>query len=191
MGLVTTSDLKKGVHIELEGDPYAVVDMEKHAPTARGGKTLIRVKIRNLKTGQLIEKAFKPGDTFPEPDLEKDEGTYSYATADAYVFLNSETYEPIEVPKEIGGDEARFLLEGMLVKVRRFKGQVISVELPQYVELKVESVVPGAKGDTASRTVMTEATLENGVVVMVPLFIKPGERIRIDPRTGEFRERAG
>lgn len=189
MALLTPSDFKRGVYIELEDAPYRVVDLEKHAPTARGGKTLIRVKIRNLKTGQLFDRAFKPDDTFSEPDLERQDATYSYGTPDTYVFMDTTSYEQVEVPRDMVGDEARFMLEGMAVKVQRYRGEVISVELPQYVEMTVQSVVPGTKGDTSSRVVLTEATLENGALLMVPLYIKAGERVRLDPRTAEFRER--
>ena len=190
MALLTPADFKRGLCIELEGQPYKVVDLEKHAPTGRGGKTLLRVRLKNLRTGQTLERAFKPADTFAEPDLERREATFSYGTADAHVFLDAETYEPLEVPHAIVGDEGRFLQDGMAVKVQRYKGELISVELPAYVEVVVRSVVPGARGDTASRAVTTQATLENGVELDVPLYIKDGDLVRVDPRTGEFRERA-
>ncbi|MEW5855405.1 MAG: elongation factor P [Myxococcota bacterium] len=191
MSVIETSEFKRGVHIELDGEPYTIVDIEKQAPTARGGKTLVRVKVRNMKSGQLLDKAFKAGDVFKEPDLAREDTTYSYETPEAFVFMNTETYEQVEVPREILGDEGRFLQEGMVVRLRRFNGVVISAELPQYVDCTVSSVVPGARGDTASRSVTTEATLENGVKLQVPLYIKAGDRVRVDPKTGEFRERAG
>jgi elongation factor P len=190
MGLITTADLRRGVHLELEGDPYTVVEMEKHAPTARGGKTLIRVKVRNLKTGQLINRAFKAGETFGEPDLERQDATFTYRTHDALVFMDSQTFEQLEVPATVLGDEARFVSIGLAVRIRRYRGEVIAVELPQYVDWLVQSVVPGTRGDTANRAVTTEATLQNGETLQVPLYIRPGDRVRVDPKTGEFRERA-
>jgi elongation factor P len=190
MALLTPSDFKRGTQVEIDGEPFAVVDMEKQSPTARGGKTLVRVRIRNLRTGQLLERAFKPSDTFKEPDLERQDATYSYDTQEAVVFLDVASYESVEVPRDILGDEVRFLTDGMSVKLRRFNGQVIGAELPQYVEATVESVLPGARGDTASRAVTTEATLTNGVKLQVPLYVKAGDRVRVDPKTAEFRDRA-
>jgi elongation factor P len=189
MGLITTGDFRKGVHLELDGEPFTIVETEKHSPTARGGKTLIRVKLRNLKTGQLVDKAIKAGEAFPEPDLEVQSAAFSYATPDAMVFLDQESFEPLEVPRDLLGDEARFVTDGLAVKVRRYNGQIIAVELPQYVDMEVDSVVPGAKGNTASGSVTTEATLVGGVTLAVPLYIKAGDRVRVDPRTGEFRSR--
>lgn len=190
MAILTPGDFRKNTHIELDGDPYAVVDLEKQAPTARGGKTLVRVKIRNLRTGQLLERAFKPTETFKEPDLERQDTTYSYETPEALVFLDAETYEPVEVSRDILGDQAAYLSEGLPVRLRRFNGVVIAAELPQYVDMTVSSVLPGARGDTASRSVTTEATLNNGLTLQVPLYIKAGDRIRVDPKTGEYRDRA-
>jgi elongation factor P len=190
MGLVNTSDFRRGVHIEVEGEPYTLVEVEKHGPTGRGGKTLVRVKMRNIKTGQLVDRAIKAGESFPEPDLEEQAATFSYASPDALTFLDAATYEPVEVPRELFGDEVIFITDGLGVKVRRYNGQIIAVELPQYVDLRVESVVPGTRGNTASGSVTTPATLEGGAVVDVPLFIKAGDRVRVDPREGTFRERA-
>ena len=190
MGLVNTSEFRRGVHIEVEGEPYTVVDVEKHGPTGRGGKTLVRVKLRNIKTGQLVERGIKGGESFPEPDLEQQDATYSYATPETLTFLDATTYEPLEVPREMVGDEVAFITDGLAVKVRRYNGQIIAVELPQYVVMTVESVVPGARGNTASGSVTTQATLEGGAVIDVPLFIKAGDRVRVDPRTATFRERA-
>ena len=189
MGLVNTADFRKGVHLEMEGDPYTIVEMEKHAPTARGGKTLVKVKLRNLKTGQLVDRAIKAGENFPEPDLEQQNATYSYSTSDAMVFLDTESFEPLEVSTTLLGDEARFVTDGLAVKVRRYRGQIIAVELPQYVDMRVDSVVPGTRGNTASGSVTTEATLVGGVTLDVPLYIKAGDLVRVDPRTGEFRSR--
>ena len=111
------------------------------------------------------------------------------AIEDAMVFLDQESYEPLEVPKQMLGDEARFVTDGLPVKVRRYNGQIIAVELPQYVDMKVDSVLPGTRGNTASGSVTTEATLVGGVTLDVPLYIKQGDLVRVDPRTGEFRSR--
>ncbi|MBI5496128.1 MAG: elongation factor P [Deltaproteobacteria bacterium] len=191
MGLLTTADLRKNVSLELDGEPYAVVEVEKHAPTARGGKTLIRVKLRNLRTRQLVDRTFKAGEAFAEPDLASQQAAFSYATPEALVFLDQESFETVEVPREVLGDEAAYVTEGLLVSVRRFNGQIIAVELPQYVELVVDSVLPGARGNTAAGSVTTQATLQGGVTAQVPLYIKAGDRVRVDPRTGEFRDRVG
>jgi elongation factor P len=186
--VIDTQDFKKGTWIELDGKPYAVVEVNKHAPTARGGKTLVKCKLRNLLDQSQLAKEFKSGEMFNQPDLRRRPVTFLYKAGENYAFMDIESYDQFELPVEKLNGQEGYLLDGLEVKAIYYNDAMVSIEVPQYVEMEVVSVEPGARGDTSGK-VTTPATMPTGLVIAVPLYIKPGERIRINTVTGEFQDR--
>ncbi|MBF0361407.1 MAG: elongation factor P [Oligoflexia bacterium] len=182
-----TTDFRKGLKIELEGKPYIIVDFQHVNPGK--GSAFVRTKMKNLETGQVIEKTFKAGiDTAKRPDMEERQMEYMYSDQDGYHFLDQGNYESIHLTKDQAGDAADYFKEGIKLHILFFNGRPISVELPNFVNLRVKQTDPGLKGDTASGG-MKKAMMETGLQVNVPLFIKEGELLKIDTRTGEYVER--
>lgn len=182
-----TTDFRKGLKIELEGKPYIIVEYMHVNPGK--GSAFVRTKLKNLMTGQVLEKTFKAGvDTANRPDLEEREMEYMYSDADGYNFMDQTTYESIHLANDQVGDNKHYLQEGIKLKVLYFNNLPISLELPNFVFLKVEETDPGLKGDTASGG-MKKAIMETGLQVNVPLFIKTNEVLKIDTRNGEYVER--
>jgi elongation factor P len=182
--------VKRKMYFEFEGAPYHCLDVEISTPTARGGQTLVRLKMRNLLTRAVFDKTFRAGDKFQEPDLVVDPATYLYSDSAGYHFMDSETFETLTVGASIVGDDRRLLADNLLVQIQKFNGRPIGVQLPPHVELKVASTEPGVRGDTASGGVTKVATLETGLEIRVPLFIKEGEKVRVHTETREFAGRA-
>ena len=187
--MITTSDFKRGVQFEWEGEPYTIIDVETRTPSARGAATLVTVKARNAISGQLLQKTWKSGEKFKEPDLEKKKVQYLYPESDGFVFMDMENYEQFSLGEDFLGDGAKFLTEILELLALVFNSKVVGVELPQFVTLKVTDVAPGARGDTASGVVTTPATTEGGLTIQVPLFVRNGDKIRVDTRTGDFKDR--
>jgi elongation factor P len=188
--LIEAIDIKRKMFFELDDTPYLCLDVEISTPTARGGQTLIRLKMRNLKTRAVFDKTFKASDKFKEPDLTEVPASYLYSDADASYFMDQESYETVALRGEMLGDAKDFLVDGFVVQLQLFNGNVIGVQMPQHVELTITYTEPGIRGDTASGNVTKPATLETGIEVRVPLFIKEGERIRVNTETREFVGRA-
>jgi elongation factor P len=182
--------VKRKMYFEFEGAPYHCLDVEVSTPTARGGQTLVRLKMRNLLTRSVFDKTFKAGDKFQEPDLVVDPATYLYSDSVGYHFMDQETFETLTVGTSIVGDDRLLLADNLLVQIQKFNGRPIGVQLPPHVELKVASTEPGVRGDTASGGVTKAATLETGLEIRVPLFIKEGEKVRVHTETREFAGRA-
>jgi elongation factor P len=182
--------VKRKMYFEFEGAPYHCLDVEVSTPTARGGQTLVRLKMRNLLTRAVFDKTFKAGDKFQEPDLVVDPATYLYSDSVGYHFMDQETFETLTVGTSIVGDDRLLLADNLLVQIQKFNGRPIGVQLPPHVELKVASTEPGVRGDTASGGVTKAATLETGLEIRVPLFIKEGEKVRVHTETREFAGRA-
>ncbi|HNV02653.1 MAG TPA: elongation factor P [Vicinamibacterales bacterium] len=178
-------DLKRKMFFEFEDTPYLCLDVERSTPTARGGQTLVRVKMRNLKTRAVFDKTFKAGEKFREPDLVQSPASYLYSDAAGSHFMDQETYETITLQGDMLGDALDFLVDGQLVQIQMFNGNAIGLQLPPHVELTVIDAEPGARGDTAAGNVTKRATLETGVEVRVSLFIKVGERVKINTETRE------
>lgn len=182
-----TTDFRKNLKIELEGKPYIIVDF-KHVNPGKGS-AFVRTRIKNLETGQVLEKTFKAGvDTAQKPDLEEREMEYTYSDPDGYNFMDQDTYESVHLHHEYVGDAKDYLQEGIKLQILYFNERPISLELPNFVELKVAETDPGLKGDTAAGGTK-KAILETGLQVNVPLFIEEGEVLKIDTRTGEYVER--
>lgn len=188
--LLDAIDIKRKMYFEFENTPYYCLDVEVSTPTARGGQTLVRLKMRNLLTRAVFDKTFKAGEKFKESDLETVETSYLYSDVDGSYFLDQTTFETIMLAKEKLGDALEFLVDGTIVRLDKFNGNPIGIELPQQVELKVEYTEPAIKGSTASGGATKPATLETGLQIRVPFFIEPGEVVKVYTETREFAGRA-
>lgn len=178
------------MYFEFEGAPYHCLDVDVSKPTARGGQTLVRLKMRNLLTRAVFDKTFKAGDKFREPDLEMVGASYLYQDGNGYHFMDQETFETLTLGPEIVGDDRQLLVDNVMVQVQKYNGGPIGVQFPPHVELTVTSTEPGVRGDTASGGVTKVATLETGLEIRVPLFIKEGEKVKVHTETREFAGRA-
>jgi elongation factor P len=166
------------------------MDAEISTPTARGGQTLVRLKMRNLLTSAVVDKTFKAGDKFKEPDLQLVPVSYLYSDGDGSYFLDQDNFETLTLPAEVVGNALELLVEGALLHLHKYNGNPISLQLPMFVELEVSDVEPAVRGDTSSGSGTKRATLETGFQIRVPLFIKPGEKIKVTTETREFSGRA-
>ena len=184
---VSTADFRKGLKIELEGEPYIITDF-LHVKPGKGG-AFIRTKLKSLVTGNVIDRTFRSGEKVQTPSLEEKTMQYLYHEGDAYHFMDSGTYEQFTLSGELLGSDSNFLQENVEVEILFHNGQPIGVELPLFVELRIVQTEPGVKGDTASGGTKP-ATLETGAVIQVPLFLNEGDVIKVDTRTGEYIERA-
>jgi elongation factor P len=188
--LLEAMDIKRKTFFEFEDAPYLCLDAEVSKPTARGGQTLVRLKMRNLLTRAVFDKTFKAGEKFAEPDLATVPATYLYADAAGYHFMDQESYETLTLTADMLGNDRQLLVDNVLVQVQKYNGSPIGVQFPAHVELTVTSTEPGVRGDTASGGVTKLATLETGLEVRVPLFIKEGEKVKVHTETREFAGRA-
>ena len=191
--MISTHDFKKGARLELDGFPWAIVSTNTQTPSARGAATLVKVRLKNILTGQVSDRTFKSGEKFQEPDLDMRPSQYLYSAPDGpdtiYYFMDTANYEQFELRNEHLGDMRRWLTENLEVTAVSYNGVVVGVELPQFIVLEVDRVEPGSRGDTASGAVTTTAHTTTGIRVQVPLFVKSGDQIRIDTTTGTFKDR--
>jgi elongation factor P len=188
--LIEAIEIKRKMFVEYEGAPYHCLDVEVSKPTARGGQTLVRLKMRNLLTRAVFDRTFKAGEKFKEPDLVTVPASYLYGGADGYHFMDQETFDTITLGADIVGDDRLLLVDNVLVQIQKFNGNPIGIQFPPHVELTVTSTEPGVRGDTASGGVTKPATLETGLEIRVPLFIKEGEKVKVHTETREFAGRA-
>jgi elongation factor P len=188
--LIEAIEIKRKMFFEFEGAPYNCLDVEVSKPTARGGQTLVRVKMRNLLTRAVFDKTFKAGEKFKEPDLEMIPASFLYSDGDGYHFMDQGSYETLTLTAEALGDERQLLADSVLVQIQKYNGRPIGLQFPPHVELAVASTEPGVRGDTASGGVTKSAILETGLEIRVPLFIKEGERVKVHTETKEFAGRA-
>ena len=188
--LIEAIDIKRKMFFEFEGAPYHCLDVEISRPTARGGQTLVRLKMRNLLTRSVFDKTFKAGDKFGEPDLVQVSASYLYADGTGYHFMDQDSYETLTLGADIVGEDRFLLVDNVLVQVLKYNGNPIGVQFPPHVELTVTETEPGVRGDTASGGVTKAATLETGLAIRVPLFIKEGEKVKVHTETREFAGRA-
>lgn len=191
--MMTTNDFKKGARVEIDNAPWTIVTVSTQTPSARGAATLVKARLKNILTGQVSDRTFKAGEKFNVPDVEMRPAQYLYESPDddeiIYHFMDMSSYDQFEIRSGDLGEDARWLTENLEVKSVLYNGQVVSVEMPQFVELEVSSVEPGSRGDTASGSVTTAAYTTTGLRVQVPLFIKEGDRIRVDTAQGSFKDR--
>ena len=188
--LIEAIDIKRKTFFEFDDTPYVCLDVERSTPTARGGQTLVRVKMRNLKTRAVFDKTFKAGDKPREPDLTQVPASYLYSDGEGSHFMDQVSFETLTLREEMLGDATDFLLDGQVVQILLFNGNVMGLQMPQQVELAVTYTEPGTRGDTASGSVTKLATLETGIEIRVPLYIKTGEKVRVGTETREFMGRA-
>jgi elongation factor P len=188
--LIDAINVKRKTLFEFENTPYYCMDAEISTPTARGGQTLVRLKMRNLLTSAVTDKTFKAGEKFKEPDLQMVPVSYLYSDSDGSYFLDQDNFETLNLPAEVVGDALEVLVEGTLLQLQKYNGNPIGLQLPIFVELEVTEAEPGTRGDTASGGATKKATLETGLEVRVPLFIKQGEKVKVTTETREFSGRA-
>ena len=188
--LIDAIDVKRRTRFELDSTPYSCLEAEVNTPTARGGQTLVRLKIRNLLTSAVFDRTFKAGEKFKEPDLQTVSASYLYNDGTAFHFLDQETFETHTLDRAVMGNAADFLTEGLIIELLKYNGNPIAVELPANVTLKVTFTEPGVRGDSSSGSVTKPARLETGLQIRVPLFIKEGEMVKVSTDTGEFAGRA-
>lgn len=188
--LIEAINVKRKTVFEFENTPFACMDAEISTPTARGGQTLVRLKMRNLLTSAVQDKTFKAGDKFKEPDLQLVPISYLYSDRDVSYFLDQGTFETFTLPSEVVGTALEVLVEGALLHAHKYNGNPIGLHLPMFVELEVTEAEPAVRGDTSSGSGTKMATLETGLKIRVPLFIKQGEKVKIATETREFSGRA-
>ncbi len=184
--MVSTSEFRNGLVVKLEGDLYSMVEFQ-HVKPGKGG-AFVRTRLKNIKTGRVLDKTFRSGDKVEDVRLDRKTIQYQYRGDGEYVFMDTETYEQLHVPETVVGDASLYMKENLEVDVLYSGEEPVSVELPTFVVLKVVKTDPGVKGDTASGG-SKPATLESGAVVQVPLFLQEGTEIRVDTRTGIYVER--
>jgi elongation factor P len=187
--LLEAITVKRKMYFEFENAPYYCLDAEVSTPTARGGQTLVRLKMRNLLTQAVFDKTFKAGDRFKEPDLETVEASYLYSDSEGSYFLDQETFDTLRLSESMIGNALEYLVEGAIVKLNKFNGNPIGLELPEKVELEVTYTEAGAQGDTSGK-VTKLARLETGLEIKAPLYVQEGERVKVYTESGEFAGRA-
>ena len=186
MAMITAGDFRNGKTFEMDGKVMQVIEFQHVKPGK--GAAFVRTKMRNVVTGAVTETSFNPTAKFEEAFVDRKDMEYSYNDGDLYYFMDPESYELVPINKDVLGDSFKFVKENMVCKIMSYKGSVFGVEPPNFVELEVTESDPGVKGDTATN-VTKPAILETGAEIKVPLFINPGDKIRIDTRTGEYLER--
>lgn len=184
--MIATSDFRKGAKIEYKGAPHEILDFQHHK-MGRGG-AIVRTKLKNLKTGSIFDDSFKGGEKFPVPALEERSMQYLYNDGSHYHFMDNESYEQLPLTEEQLGEAKKFLIENMAVKMLMYSGSPLTVDLPMFVELKIEKTDPGFKGDTASGG-SKPAVLESGATVKVPFHLSEGDVIKVDTRTSDYIEK--
>ena len=190
MALIGANELKRKMLISVDGQPYTVVEVYFASPSARGASTMVRTKLRHLLTDAVQEKSFKTNEKFEEPDVSLTPASFLYSDGGGFHFMDEESYEQFSLGEDQLGDERFYLKENISLQVRKYNGEPVSLELPATVDLVVTDAEPGVRGDSASGGTTKSATLETGLQVRVPLFIKEGEVIRVNTQTGEFVSRA-
>ena len=185
--MISAGDFRNGITLEIEGAVYQIIEFQHVKPGK--GAAFVRTKIKNVMSGAVTERTFRPTEKFPTARIDRVEMQYLYADGDMYNFMNTETYDQISLNKDIIGDALKFVKENESVKVVSYNGSVFSVEPPLFVELEITETEPGFAGNTATGATKP-ATVETGAQVAVPLFVGIGDKIKIDTRTGEYLGRA-
>ena len=185
--MISVGDFRNGITLEIEGNVVQILEFQHVKPGK--GAAFVRTKLKNIISGGVIEKTFRPTEKFPAARIDRVEMQYLYSDGDLWHFMNTETYDQIALNSDDIGDSLKFVKENDMVKVCSHNGKVFAVEPPMFVELEITDTEPGFKGDTATGATKP-ATVETGAIVYVPLFIEQGEVIKIDTRTGEYLSRA-
>lgn len=185
--MISTTEFRSGAKVEISGEPFVIVDYQ-HVKPGKGG-AFVRTRLKSLKTGNVLERTYRSGETLDEPDIEEKEMQFLYAQGGEFHFMDTSSYEQLAFDQDQLGDSRDFLKENMLVKILIYKGKPLTVEVPTFVDLKIARTDPGVRGDTASGGTKP-AVMETGATVKVPLYLEEGETIRIDTRTRAYVERA-
>ena len=183
-----TSDIRKGLKIMIDGAPYTVVEFQFVKPGK--GAAFTRTKMKNLLTGAVLERNLRSGDKLEPADVETKTMQYLYADADSFIFMDTSTYDQVNIPKSTIGESADYMPENINVEVLFFNGRAVGVSLPNFIEQAIVSTEPGFRGDTATGSTKP-AKISTGATINVPLFISVGDVIKIDTRTGDYLERVG
>jgi len=181
--MISTKDFRTGLKIEIDGKPFEIIEFQHFKP-GKGG-AMVRTKLRQMKTGQVLDKTFRSGEKVKKPDMSVTEMQYIYKDGSDFVFMDLETYEQMNVSAENVGEKGGFIKEGSTVKVLLYNGELIGVDLPANVNLTVSQTDPGVQGDRVSNATKP-ATLETGLKINVPLFINEGDLIKVDTRSSEY-----
>ncbi|MBQ8637162.1 MAG: elongation factor P [Clostridia bacterium] len=184
--MITAGDFRNGVTFEQDGNVFQVVEFQHVKPGK--GAAFVRTKLKNVITGGVVEKTFRPDEKMPKAHIERKNMEYSYNDGDLYYFMDQETFDMIPIGADQIGDSLKFVKENMVCMILSYKGNVFGIEPPTFVELEITETEPGFKGDTATGA-KKPATLETGATIMVPLFVDQNDVIRVDTRTGEYMER--
>ena len=188
--MISTSDFKRNLRIQIDGEPYVILDVHVQSPSARGASSLSKIKVRNLKTGQVFDKTFRGGDKVEEPNVELRPIQFLYRDDDGFHFMDTQSYDQFMLTADDLGDLGGYLKDGMSgIRSVLFNGEVISVELPNTVVLQVVDTAPAVKGATAQAQTKP-ATLETGIVIQVPAYLESGEAVQVDTTEGRFMARA-
>lgn len=186
MAQVSTNEFKAGIKVEVDGEPYSIVNVEFVKPGK--GQAFTRTKLKHLKTGRVIEKTFKSGEKVDIADVEEASMRMLYREGEDVVFMNEATYDQVHVPLSIIGDKQQWLMEDSLYAIVFYKGTVVDIQPPTFMELRITETAPGMRGDTSGR-VLKPAVVETGAKVQVPIFVNEGDKIKVDTRTGEYVSR--
>ncbi|MCR5583984.1 MAG: elongation factor P [Lachnospiraceae bacterium] len=184
--MISAGDFRNGITLEIEGQVVQVIEFQHVKPGK--GAAFVRTKLKNVISGGVVEKTFRPTEKFPAARIDRLDMQYLYKDGDLYNYMNTETYDQISLTEDQVGDSMKFVKENEMVKMLSYNGQIFSVEPPLFVELEITETEPGFKGDTATGA-SKPATVETGALVYVPLFVERGEKIQIDTRTGEYLKR--
>ena len=184
--MISAGDFRHGITIEYDGNVFQIIEFQHVKPGK--GAAFVRTKLKNIKSGGVVEKTFRPTEKCPQARIDRKEMQYLYADGDLYNFMDTENYDQVALNKETIGDALKFVKENEMVKVCSHNGSVFAIEPPLFVELEITNTEPGFKGDTATGATKP-AIVETGAQVMVPLFVEQGEKIKIDTRTGEYLSR--
>lgn len=185
--MISTSEFRNGAKLELDGEPFTIVEFQ-HVKPGKGG-AFVRTKLKSLRSGNVIERTYRSGEKLPTPDLDEREMSFLYVEGDQYTFMDTTTYEQLTFGRDLLGDGWDLLKENMIVKLLLHKSVPIGMELPIFVELMVAKTDPGVRGDTASGG-SKPATLESGATIKVPLYLDEGVVVKVDTRSREYVERA-
>lgn len=187
--MITTSDFKRGVVIQIDGAPCLIIDVTFQSPSARGANTMVKTRYRDLITGQVLDKTFRSGDKVEEADFERHKGQFLYGDGERGVFMDLETYEQFEQEPEGFEPIAQYLIEGAEVQLGLFQGMMVNIDLPISVELEVVETAPVLKNATATAQTK-QAVLQTGLKIQVPPYLEVGDRVKVDTRDGRFISRA-
>src|SRR5256886_2889569 len=190
MALIGANELKRKLLIAVDGQPYLVLEVFFASPTARGGATMVRTRLRHVLTNAVMEKSFRSSEKFEEPDIELAPASFLYSDTHGFHFMDEKSYEQFTFSAEAVDTDRGYLKEGVSLQVLKYNGAPVSLQFPQYVELTVTYTELGLRGDTAAGGATKHAILETGLAVRVPLFIKEGEVVRVNTQTGEVAGRA-